>query len=111
MGRRNPRPNVEWVGLIVRTDDGQVHAVEMDGRAGRVTADLAIDNGTRGMYISAVIQGRGAYWHEGENLGPDVQTRRALRPGNIRPQSVEEYAAIQAAIIEGVIGEEDASNT
>jgi hypothetical protein len=74
MGRRNPGSNVEWVGLIVRTDDGQVHAVEMDGRAGRVTVDLAIDNGTRGMYISAVIQGRGAYWREGENLGPRAQT-------------------------------------
>ena len=81
MGRNGP--NVSWVGLIVRTDDGQVHAVEMNGLLGNfVTTDLAIDRDNPGddgqFWISAVIRGRGRYWREGENLGPDVQPRRPL---------------------------------
>ena len=62
MGRNGP--NVSWVGLIVRTDDGQVHAVEMNGLAGRVTADLAIVNSGRGiseLQITATINGKGRY--------------------------------------------------
>lgn len=79
MGRNGP--NVEWIGLIVRTDDGQVHAVEMDGRGSRVTADLVINPyETRNdvFPITAIIKGVGRYWREGENLGPDVQPRRQL---------------------------------
>lgn len=78
MGRNGP--NVEWVGLIVRTDDGQVHAVEMDGLGGRVTADLVLNPyETRNdvFPITAIIKGVGRYWKQGENLGPDVQPRRA----------------------------------
>lgn len=74
-------PNVEWVGLIVRTDDGQVHAVEMDGRGGRVTADLAIVNSGRGiseLQITAIINGKGRYWREGATMGPNVQPRREI---------------------------------
>jgi hypothetical protein len=81
MGRNGP--NVEWVGLIVRTDDGQVHAVELDGYVGNfVTADLALDRDHRDVsgkfWISAVIRGRGRYWREGEGMGPVVSPRRQI---------------------------------
>jgi hypothetical protein len=57
----------------------------MDGYVGNfvvVTADLAMDRDNRDVsgkfWISAVIRGRGRYWREGENIGPDVQPRRQI---------------------------------
>ncbi len=98
MGRHGP--NVAWVGLIVRTDDGQVHAVEMDGLGGRVTADLVLNpyDTRNGVFpITAIINGVGKYWREGENLGPDVQPRV-----NRQIEAQRQHAINNNLIIEGV---------
>lgn len=106
MGRNGP--NVTWVGLIVRTDDGQVHAVELHGGKGNlvadgnfVTVDLIIDqqyasDDPEDKWISAVIRGRGRFWSEGANMGPTAQPRV-----NRQIEAQRQHAIDNNLIIEG----------
>lgn len=83
--RRNPQ--VTWAGVVVRLNDGTVHAVEFDGSQSFLTADLVLssfgDAATWQTNVSATIHGTGRYWKAGAGYAPAesprmVEGRRAL---------------------------------
>jgi len=78
---RHGRPQVAWVGVVVKLDDGTTHAVEFQaGVNNKVFADILI---ARQMDTPTVvkIEGKGRYWTEGADLGPGVRKPRELEQG------------------------------
>lgn len=67
MKNRGPGPHVAWAGVVVRLDDGTVHAVEFTD--GFITADLKLPGvHLHGRAASVWIQGYGRYWQQGADI-------------------------------------------
>ena len=80
-------PRVTWAGVVVKLDDGTVHAVEFDGSQSFLTADVVLsgfgDSRSWQTNVSATLHGTGRYWAQGAQAAPDeppriVEGRRAL---------------------------------
>lgn len=81
MKRRGPGPHTVWAGVVVKLDDGTTHAVEFQaGMDNFVMVDILL---ARRMDTPTIvkIEGKGRYWTEGANLGPDVRKPRELEQG------------------------------
>jgi len=86
VSRKSPR--VTWTGVVVKLDDGTIHAVEFDGSQSFLTADVVLTGVNDGPPtwrpdVSATIRGVGRYWVQGATMAPDeppriVEGRRAL---------------------------------
>lgn len=90
MVRRGPGPHTAWVGVVIKLDDGTTHAVEfVAGSNNFVMADILI---ARQMDTPTIvkIEGKGRYWTEGADLGPDVHKPREL---------VQEQKALEGEIL------------
>jgi hypothetical protein len=85
---RHAPPRVTWAGVVVKLEDGTVHAVEFDGSQSFLTADVVLgglDDGPPNWKpdVSATIRGAGRYWVQGATMAPDesprsIEGRRAL---------------------------------
>lgn len=81
MARRGLGPHTAWVGVVIKLDDGTTHAVEfVAGMDNFVMADIFIARQIDTPTI-VKIEGKGRYWTEGANMGPDVQKPRELKQG------------------------------
>lgn len=81
MSRRGPGPHTVWAGVVIKLDDGTTHAVEF--RAGLdnvVFADIVLARRIDTPTI-VKIEGKGRYWTEGANMGPDVFKQKELPEG------------------------------
>lgn len=108
--RKDPRTSVAWVGIVVRTEDGSVHAMELlAGPGNYVTADLNLDRNrfdvNADFNIAAVVKGRGRYWREGENFASNARVigQHAIERERAGRQIVIPNPPAKA--IEGVIGD------
>lgn len=81
MSRRGPGPHTAWVGVVIKLDDGTTHAVEfVAGMDNFVMADIMLARRPDTPTI-VKIEGKGRYWTEGADLGPDVHKPRELEQG------------------------------
>lgn len=80
--RRGTGPHTVWVGVVIKLDDGTTHAVEFQADSNNVVfADIVLPSSNTFSKTFVKIEGKGRYWTEGENLGPDVQKPREIEQG------------------------------
>lgn len=80
MSRRGPGPHTVWAGVVIKLDDGTTHAVEFVAGTDVVFADIVLPRRENGSTF-VKIEGKGRYWTEGADLGPDVRKPRELKQG------------------------------
>jgi hypothetical protein len=80
--RRGPGPHTAWVGVVIKLDDGTTHAVEFQASPNNIIfADIVLPSSNTFSKTFVKIEGKGHYWTEGENLGPDVRKQREIEQG------------------------------
>lgn len=78
MVRRGPGPRAVWAGVVIKLDDGTTHAVEFNAGNDIIFADIVLPSSNTFQRHFVKIEGKGRYWTEGADLGPDVRKPREL---------------------------------
>lgn len=83
MVRRGPGPRTVWAGVVIKLDDGTTHAVEFETGSDIIFADIVLPSSNTFQRHLVKIEGKGRYWTEGADLGPDVRKPKAIEQGQI----------------------------
>lgn len=79
MVRRGPGPHTVWAGVVIKLDDGTTHAVEFQAGIDNVVfADIVLPRSNTFPRTFVKLEGKGRYWTEGADLGPEVQKPKAI---------------------------------